>query len=273
MPFKVSFFYTSQQELLGGWSENIWSSLSSFADVEAQILVIAPFLDTYHGKQTVLRNVRISTLNTKLQPTRLVKVLPQTFIEEAVNNTGADSDYVTTALLTELTGSTGQIVRVWYRGMPDGVVDKGGRYNPSWPGHKGKLANVRQQYITSSNGWRLRVNDAANIKIPVKAATGAGEITANGHGLVTNDKARLSGFAGAEDFNGVWRVTVTGPNVFTLDNFPPTTQTLDKGASPTVLKQSPVLIPIQDMTIKRATSHQTGRPFAQRTGRRRGRRS
>lgn len=268
--FRVSFFLSVQEELLFGWSENFWSSLVSVNDMKTEIGVFAPLLDALHGRQTTLNYARL----TKMPGFRQVEVMPLVPNFGAPNGTYADSDFAKSGLLMELTGANGQKVRQWIRATPDGVIDRGGRYNPASPNHLPRLQAMLTRLTTTSAGWRLRVQDPSTPKKPITGITQAGDVTVQAHGYAPLDKVRISGVKGLTQANGVWRIESVTTDTFKLAHWvTPAVPTPMTKSNALATLQQPVFTAIQSGKIVRASSHQTGHPFAQSTGRRRTRRT
>lgn len=270
MACRVQLFWTTQGNLLGGWSENFWNNRPFSADIYPLAKLLFQQLDKMHGNQTYCSNIRVSDLDNF----RNVQNESLTTGPSAPSDSPNASDFMNTAALLKLnaTGSSSPPIlystKQWVRSCHDGDVNSGGRWNPL-PATTAALGLLRGQLTTTGNGWCCRVQDQSTPKKIVAAASAAGVITANGHGFADGQKVIISRAKGDIPINGTWRVTVIDANHFSLIGFQQPAGTpvyLGNGVTYAVNK---ILVPITDIKVVRATAHKTGRPFGQSSGRRR----
>jgi len=268
MPFRVSIFFTQQQDLLGGWSENFWNSKTDLAAARTAGNALALALNGFHGNQTQLIAMRISDPASF----RAVDITRYALAVQPPSRGDFGSDFVTTAGLLVLGANPNYITRQWLRGIPDGDIAFGGRWSPL-PTSVTAFGGVRTLLTNTSNGWVLKKQNRDTLKKVIQAVTQAGVVTCTGHGLASNDRTRISRAKGTFIINRVWQVTVIDPNTFQLIGFvQPAVPAVYLGNG-TSQAQIPIYPAIGSADISRATSHRTGRPFGQLSGRRRVRRT
>lgn len=264
-PFRVQFFWTQQASRLGGWSENFWNNQSSTTGVQKAAANLQEQLFFCKGWGVNGPWIRIS----QVPASRKAQPIP-TNLTSAFTGGNNDADYPTSALLMKFTGATtGQVVNQWMRGIPDSVVNTGGRYDPSKANFGRNFTNMVSLLTTPSNGWCVRVNPPANAQILITAVTLAGVVTAPGHGIVGKGTVRISRTGGIPGLNGAWSVTVIDTNNLQLLAIPGGAFSGSYSKIGYIRNQTWILDPIANCTIQYATEHKVGRPFGQLTGRRR----
>ncbi len=122
-----------------------------------------------------------------------------------------------TSPLMLLTGGT-QNVKLAIHATPTANVLYVASANPFTNGHS--IATV--VFSTNFGISFTAMDEALNLAAP-QGLTDASNaqpivITSNGHGLATGDRVRVEGVAGNLGANGIWTVTVTAQNTFSLDN-------------------------------------------------------
>lgn len=264
MPFRVSFFCQIQQARLGGWSENYWSSLADLSDVEAKARTLRDLL--FYGKafNVLIPNMRISDVDN-FRSVKIVNFPTEPF--QTPTTTGS-ADFVVVGGLVKLTAIPNFTVRQWYRGIFDVDVNKGGYWIPT-ADHTLKYNAVWAHLQSAGNGWSLRVLNRNNTKKTIQAISTAGVVTSLGHGLVTGNLVRISRVLTPKNINKVWRVVRVDADSYTLNGFATLTTAPQVGKSTCGQLQAYEYKAIATATIDRATSHKTGRPFGQLSGRRR----
>lgn len=288
MPFRVSFFSQQQSSKVGGWSENFWNSGSDLsvligapatqlnpAGIVGSINPLRTALDYIKGAQVYIPNVRVSDV-ANFRQVALVEFADAAphAVTPSVNQ---DADYPNTALLIALVGANGARVKQWVRGIPDTIVANSGRFNPSGWGPFQQYLNRFFAVLTNpTNLWSLNVRDPSKKPQPVQAFNyTTGVVSANNHGITpigSTQEIRLKGFGKGNPANRVWQCLVTDSNTLTITPWAiPTPTPIITGKKPKVQWQLYIMTPIASGSVVRVSSHKTGRPIGQLSGRRRGR--
>lgn len=268
MPFRVSYFYKQQADLLNGYSLNLWNNNADLSAAQAAAEdLVGPILGMI-GAQAQMNTIRISDVDRFRS---VVKVrygdrppLPPS------NDT--DSDYPDTAALLKLEAAGGYTTFCWLRGLRDASFNQGGQWHPTAEQTK-LLKNFFAKLSSTSAGWVLKRQDKGQPKADISAVTTAGVVTAPAHPFVTGNKVRISRARGTfVGLNKVWKVTKIDADTFQLNGFVVQAGAVYSGNG-TAQKQVVVYLPISKASIERATSHRCGRPFGLRSGRRKRRAS
>jgi hypothetical protein len=275
---KVTYFWTCQQDLLGGWTESFYNvgntppgPFQAAATVSTRAAALRTALLTIHGEQSQMNYIRYS------DPATFRNVALQKVDHPArpVNGSGTDTDYVTSALLLRLIGSdisNTYTTNQWIRAMQDGWIDRNGTLHLA--GTFMDAFNALAGVLTSrDNGWAMRVINRtfpSNPVVSIDPTTGA--VTCPGHGFLNNGIIRIKGAKGLEYANRIWRITYTDTDHFFLQHWTAQTGAISPGAKVFARYNLYTFIPITTVLAVRATSHATGRPSYQRTGRRKTRR-
>jgi hypothetical protein len=263
MAFRVSIFFSQQSDLLSGWSENFWNNATDLAVCRAAGNALALALNGFHGNQSILTAMRISD-PTKF---RLVDITRYALSPQPPSRGDFSSDFVNTAALLKLVGDGNYVTTQWLRGIPDGDIAFGGRWSPVATSLNA-FNVVKGLLLAGSNQWRLRRQNRDTPKQVVQAISQAGVVTVAGHGYATNDKVRISRCKGTFQVNKIWQIVVLDPNTFSLIGFvQPTIPAVYLGNG-TAQKQVATFVAINEVSIPRASSHRSGRPFGQSIGRR-----
>jgi len=268
MPFRVSIFFAQQSDLLSGWSENFWNGATDLAPVKAAGNALALALNAFHGLQSVLTTMRISDPDRF----RLVDITRFALSPQPPSRGDLSSDFVNTAALLKLVGAGNYVTTQWLRGIPDGDIAFGGRWSPL-AGSLTRFNAVRGLLLSGSNNWQLRRQDRTVPKKVIQAISQAGVVTVANHGYTTNDKVRISRSKGTFVVNKVWQIVSLDTNTFQLIGFQTPTIPAVYLGNGTAQKQVPIYVAITDASIPRASSHRSGRPFGQSSGRRKRRAS
>jgi hypothetical protein len=264
MAFKVSFFWTCQQDLLSGWSENWWNNLPDINKVVDVVDAMRTALDAVHGNQSVCPNVRISDATNF----RNVKVYRYNVSVQAASGIGSDSDYATNAALLQVNALPNVKVKQWIKGIKDADISNGGRWTPT-PATTAALNKVNAIVTSASNGWCVNTLSQANLKKTVTNITNAGVVTCKANGYDGSLPVRISRAQGVLGVNGLWGITIIDANTFSLNGY-----TADPDSVPffgktcTAQLQARAYTAISGIQVVRATEHRVGRPFGLATGRR-----
>lgn len=265
MAFRVSFFWTIQQKLIGGWSENFWNGLADLSDVEKQATALRGVLNSFHATQVKCPTVRISDTTGFRQ----VKILTFNLNLGGGQSNTNNADFVNTAALLKLQAGPKLVTRQWLRGLDDDDINQGGYWNPT-AATVSQVNKLRALLTSAANGWVLRKLKALPVPTDIVGITQAGIMTvqniANPGGIA---KLRISRCISNIDINRIWKfqwidathVQLLGPVPFTVA---PVFVQLG-----TAKVQEYEYTAITDSSIERATSRRTGRPLGQSSGRRR----
>jgi hypothetical protein len=264
MPWRVSFFSQVQQARLGGWSENFWNTLSDLSAVTAAATLLRLRLLGVKGAPVQTPNIRISDI----AHFREVTILNFPFTVYASPTTVTEVDFVTTAALLKLKAAPNYVTRQWLRGLFDEDTDGGGYFKPV-PVDVIAYQTLFTLLADASQGWALRRLDRSTPKKYINAISVAGVVTCLGHGFVTDDYVRLSRVASPKLVNAIWRITKIDNDSFSLNGFPLQTVSPQITKSSIAQKQAYTFVQIANASVDRTTSHKTGRPFGQLSGRRR----
>jgi len=268
MPFRVSFFFTVQQALTSGWSENYYNQKTDATQVLAVAEDLRGSLLRAKGQGVYCPRIRVSDLGN-FRSIRFASYPGA--VQVGPTGTGL-VDYVNTAALFVLLGNPNYKQQQWYRGVPDNCIDQGGFWDPT--AQEVRLINtIFGKLSNAGNGWSLRNLDKNVAKVSVSAITTAGVVTAPGHGLLTNDITRISRVITPTSINKLWRVIKIDNDTFSLVGFTTLTTAPIVGLNTSSRKQSYTFVSISGGRVERATSHKTGRPFGLSIGRRRTRRA
>jgi hypothetical protein len=267
MAFRVAFFFQVQQERLGGWSQNFWNSSSDLAPVISAATALRAAMFNFMGAPVQAPNIRISDVD------RFREVTIQNFPAFTYGDSPAAGyvDYVNTSALLKMTADPSYITRQWMKGIPDADVDLGGRWDPRAASLR-RLNAVFSLLTSASQGWALRKLDRAILKRTITGITAAGVVSCANHGLATDDKTRISRVVSPTSLNRIFKVVRIDNDSFSLVGPPAMSAPAQVGISTTSRKQATSYIAIKAVTVDRVTSHRTGRPFGQLSGRRRIRR-
>lgn len=264
MPWRVSFFHQVQQDLLGGWSENYWNSLSDLSAVTTAATALRTKLFLLKGYPVQLPTVRISDV-ANFREVKTLRFADAT-VPSPIPDTSS-ADFVDTALLLKLTASPNYVTNQWLRGIYDDQISRGGRYIPTatfttyFNAFKGAL-------LDGTQGWNLRRLDRTVPKKTITGITAAGVVSCANHGLATDDKTRISRVLSPDSLNKIWKVVRIDADTFSIVGPPAATVPATVGISTSSKRQSFVFVGITKVEIDRATKHNTGRPFGQLSGRR-----
>lgn len=260
MAFHVSFFFEQRGDLSSGYTENFWNLLTSDTALEAAAVKLRGALLTAKGWGISCPKIRISDASNfrELQILRYpqgsgAKGLPE------------DADFVNTGVQLILTALPKYKTIQWFRSIPDNSVARAGRYQPSaqFLTDIGKLFGL---LTNGANGWCLRKQNRANEKKDIVSISQAGVVTSPGHGFVNFDQVRVSRCKGTFVVNKIWKVTRLDTDTFQLVGFQtPTPAAIYLGGGKATA-QTPVFVAINKAVTGRATSHKTGRPFDQSSG-------
>lgn len=271
MPNRVSFFNQQQSSKLGGWSENLWINEDNVDIVEANALVLRGLMSNAKGIQVILPSIRISSTPAN----RLVRNVTIPTAPGSSSGGTPDADYPNTALQFKFTAAGGYSVTNWMRGIPDAQISNSGNYVPTGA-YTSKINAMFAALKTSSNAWSLRVLDRTTPKqtvTKVDLTTGVVTCPAHGYGPAgTTQRVRLQGFATPKVLNKIWRITVIDADTFQLAFWTALPTQPVTGNNPYSRRQVYIFVQISGASVVRATSHRTGRPTGQLTGRRRAKR-
>lgn len=277
MPCKITFFYTTN---IGGFSES-W-----IANVPYNSITMRQHIKPYWsarkgvtGRTTFLSYVRIADLTSP----RLVLISTEDEIKATISNQGdgisgpatdAESDISSTALLIRR-ANLGNTSHLFLRGVPDGVVDSGGKYDPIG-GFAQKMANFIQAVVNLEWGWYHRTVMAGFPDQLVDATVNAdGTLTFqtlnNGFfGLLANKNYQLtiSQCRSSANLNGTW--------VFRVGTAANLAKTTKKGAlgafkGPdglvTMYNSPRTFLPMLSGQVIKPVERRFGRPFGLAVGR------
>lgn len=277
MPCKVTFFYTTNQ---GGFSES-WIANVPYNSISMR-QHIKPYWSARKavtGRTTFLQYVRVADLTTP----RLVTVFTATDIIRELSNQGdgisgpaieAESDISSTALLIRRINA-GRTSNLFLRGIPDGVVDTGGKYDPIG-GFDQAMNRFIAAVINLEWGWFHR---GVAVGFPDQLV----DVTINQDGTLTfqslnnvffgllagkNYQLTISQCRSSANLNATWVARIgTAANLM---------KTTKKGALSsykgpdgliTMYASPRTFVPILQGQVIRAVERRFGRPFALAVGR------
>jgi len=290
MPFKVSYRFTQQSTLLGGWTENFWYDGDDQSAVRSAAQALAPALFNIHGAQNGMPGWRISKVGGGV-PALNVAYAGAGPVTVAVGDE-RDADYPTCALLIRMHGGTGYYTHQWVRGIRDNLLQQGGRYDEAWAGtFPASFAVFAARLV--ANRFSIRVLDRTVPQIPISNfnySLGTFDATSNPLvGMTPNSPyVRIKGMGTGNPANGVWALTWvdavgTTPAYARINNWTPTTYSPAKPPkAPKVVLQRYVYplvaapaFPVGTLgaEIIRGTSHKVGRPLGLLTGKSKKRRT
>ncbi len=268
MAFKVSFAFSQQMALLGGWTENFWSSLTDLGQCTTNAADLGNALARIHGNTTAWTRTRISDA---LNPRNVMLVTGPAYTT-GVGDPTRVSDYAAVAGLLVSQGFGNYPVRQWLKGLWDSATNTGGFWNP--PSNMTGYLNAFYGLLTNSkSAWCLRVLDRTQLQKPIQGISNAGVVTCMTHGYSNNNLVRISRAKGLAYANGLWKIVVIDANTFSLVGFIANTALPPYTGGGVVRLQSYIFTPIISTQIVRATKHNVGRPLGQLIGRRRKRAS
>lgn len=259
--FKATFFFVQHK---AGWTETFYSSKDSHAAVLADVQHVVPFRVGLLGSNTALEYVRVS--DDAIQGDVDTFVPPLADQKNTFVNAGS-SDFQNTGMVVRLHASPIGNRSLTMRGIPDGIVDDGG-----------KLA-MTGNFLLRFNSWTTAIinrfgikrKDPANPRLTINSIlwnqpTQRAEIGFNvPHGMVTGDFVQLGGELPAADLRGIHRVVAVGANsVFVKAPF----LVLGNLGFAWGRKVSYIVSNIIKATPLRVSSRKAGRPFGVPVGRR-----
>jgi hypothetical protein len=263
MAFRCSFFFTQQGDLLSGGSINFYNQQGDQSAVVTAARNLLAALYSLTGLGCNWPNARIADL----QNFRSVVIIKNTRTS-VPGGTNADADFINTAGLLKVRGPGAYVVNQWMRGLTDGCFRQDGRWDPDGF-TTGAFGPFHDQLVSSGNGWCIRAQNKATPKKLITAVTLTGQVTIPAHGYTGTPKIRISRTGGMPGLNKVWITTVVDANNLQLVAIPVGGFTGGYTKPGTAQLQDAVFLAITDAQIVRATSHRTGRPFGQSSGRRR----
>ncbi len=271
MTARVSFNYQVTQDRIGGWSENFWNAISFSTDLNDRIAALRKQLSFIRGEQTTNNFIRVSDPTLKRQ----VQILTYPDTPAPPSGSPDDTDFVDTAILLKLVSARGAITHQWLRGIPDGMVTNGGRYAPTGTFRSNLNGVISVLTKSAQYGWQVRIADPTYQPKALKNVgnfdPATGTVTLPGNGYSAGDMVRLSRVGGGVGANGLWAVTNVnnGAGTFQLLNYKVPSPVWTWNGMGYVRKISMIFDNIASVAPLRATSHRTGRPFGQLSGRRR----
>ncbi len=254
--------------LLGGWTENFWSSLTDISQCLINAKALGNSLSRIHGNTTAWTRTRISDA---LNPRNVTLDTGPSFVS-GVGDATRVSDYAAVAGLLVSTGFGNYPVRQWLKGLWDAATNTGGYWNPP-SNMTGYLSAFYSILTNPSAAWALRVLDRSQLQKPIQQITNAGVVTCMTHGYSNNNSVRISLAKGLTYANGLWKIVVVDANTFSLIGFVANSAYPVYTGSGVCRLQSYIFTPIISTSIVRATKHNVGRPLGQLIGRRRKRAS
>lgn len=266
MPYRISFIYDQLGDRAGGWSENYWNSAAS---MNAAIVVAEAgrgVAEEVHGRQTVLRAIRVSEYDASLKSTRTARTIRYKGNVNTSVGTSAESDYQTNAGGLELRSGDIYSVRGWIRGVWDSAVTAGGTWTPT-AAYIPKVTAYLDYLSNAGNLFALRVLNKTNPTKPLEAITQLGLCTVTAHGYPNGSRIRISGTKGVAGLNKTWTISVVDANSFFIApwSIPAAAPVFTQLG--TVRLLVPVLVPLTYAEVIRASKRDVGRPFGLLIGR------
>lgn len=262
MPYRVSIRNVQVADQTGGYSENFWNSATSDSSVTDRTQKMAEKLWNCKGFGANIPSARISAIDLFRQVFKL-----QLGLTSVPSGSPYSADALTTKILLEMSGDNPkQITRQWLGSIPDNSVALGGRYQ----GTSNFISNFNAWVgvMAGGNGWCMSKQDPNVPKVNVSGITGLGVVTTVvDHGIVTNDRVRLSRVKEPNTVNGVYRIIKLSNNSLQLVGFIDPGDSITVRDSTTIQKQVRVLVEIRKITPLRVSSHKVGRPFDLSSGR------
>jgi len=260
VPYRISFIYDQVGDRSGGWSENFWNESGGLGAAIAVAEAVRGPAQEVHGRQTVMRAIRISEYDANLKATRVARTLYYTGNVNQSVGTAAESDYQTNAGGLELRSGDVYSIRSWIRGIWDSAVTVGGTWTPT-AAYAPKLTAYYDALTLPANSFRLRVINKTNLGKPLQAITQLGQCTVNNHGWVSGNRIRISGTKGVAGLNKTWSIVVVDANNFTIHPWsipvdPPVFTQLGEARL-----LATVLVPLTYVRVIRASKRDVGRPF------------
>lgn len=266
MPFRVSIRNVQVAgRKTGGWTENFWSLLTDFSQLEANTRKLAAALLAFKGYGIAMPTARVT--NTGLF--RQVQIIDLNLSDKFLD-AGTDADYPTQKLQIKVggqgPGTTGPTtVTQWIGAISDLICVRGGVLRL---GDKLSLFNAFAKLLMNDQ-WAIYTLDRSQPRlIPVSITIGGIVVTTVAHGLAANDKVRLSK-TNVEAANRIWRVQVNSDTSITLIGFTDLGLTIaPKVANASLQKQVKGLSSITSVVANVISKHNVGRPSDLLTGRR-----
>lgn len=265
MPFRCSFFFTQQADLLAGGSINFYNNSGDMSTAVTASTNLLNALYGLTGKGCNWPNARVADLGNF----RAVQLIKNTRTS-APTGTDLDADFINTAGLLKVRGPGAYVTNQWMRGLTDGCFRQDGRWQPD--GFTTGAFGIFHALLTQSgNGWVVRNQNKALTKKLITAVTLTGQITIPTHGYTGQPVIRISRTGGIPGLNKIWQTTIVDANNLQLVAIPIGGFIGGYTKPGKAQLQEPLYQAITDVQIVRATSHRTGRPFGQSSGRRKAR--
>jgi len=265
MAFRVSFFFKQDADLITGWSCNFWNTLPDLSEVKTKTEDLRSALTKFTGFGSDVHFIRISDL-TGFRKAEVIKLTPET---QVTTNAADYSDYPDTAILLKLGGADKVSVNQWIRGIKEACVSTPGGKMSLRPTDLTKFNAIAALLKDAGNGWKLRVRDPAQALKDIKNISNTGQVLVDNHGYENGDTVRIQRCKGFTYPNKLWKISDKEPTSFNLIGWnPPVTHDPYAGGG-LVRKIVYVFKAIESAVADRATSHDSGRPFGLRGGRRR----
>lgn len=262
MAFKVSFVYELSQDRAGGFTENFWYDNDDLAKALDAASALRPLLKAMHGAQTVNKRCRVAQVGGQ----RLGRLLRFEDSPAAVGSAG-DSDYMTTSLMLELSGSPEGQTRQWIKGIPDDQVSRGG-VKTLTAGYVTKFEAFKKELCLPTRDWAVRVDSQVGTFQVIGGVTDNLVLTVEDHGITGMTQVQIKGYKGASKFlNGIKLVMATGPDTLKILKLDPVPGLVTSGTG-FIKAHGFTFSKVGDASLVMATKHNVGRPTASPVGRR-----
>lgn len=259
--YKVTFESCTLIDKFHKWKNVFWNLSADIIQVKAQAESLRMVLAELLGDQTVIRSINFKYLaNTRLSETWWAPKF-----NPAASGSANDTDYPTTAVLTELVAASGRRTRIWLSGIEDRTVAGGGKLQVNDKEFSDKWKAFRAELVANNNTWVIRFHDPDQAPIAVQSfdpATGVLTLHA-AHGMAADELASydITGFLNPQ-INGRKKLKQTGTNTAKLDNW--TSQpnlVVSRKDKCNVRKVLYDTAKIKEAVAVRSSSHDRGRPI------------
>lgn len=259
--FRVSYFWQQSVSKTGGWSENFWSSFTSFSDVLPKAAALLSAINAYKANPCFCPYYRISQVG-KFRVTQPIYTgkLPRTV------SASSSADYPTTKVqlrLRSLTSFTNQ----WFGGLEDDDVNKGGLWKPT--GSNTTLLNAVANLLTTpGNGWNIYgLDPTVQPVLLLSLNTTTGLITTAANTIPDQSLVRVKNVTNPKRANAIWRVNKQSDTTFLLIGWVPGVEVF-AGLKATVRQQVYAGQAITAVEYVQSTKHNVGKPINLLGGRR-----
>lgn len=255
--YHVSYIWSQRPTRSTGWTENFWltaSDLNTAADLAGGLQGPSRII---HGAQGSLTDIRVSQLGGG-RISRLIDVSTDPSIGVP------SSDFPTTALLIQMTATSGKSTKQWLKGMWDVITSEGGRFTNA--NDFNKFFKKWSNLVVGTFSIRVLTTPVLRNINAIDVLTGT--FTSPGHGFVANDRVRVTKVRPLPRnyANKVWRVASSTADTFTVAGWaPPVGYSANIGYAQAA-KQVYTLETIARVDVLRITKKNVGRPFGALVG-------